>query len=462
MVDVSILGRDAVRGQPDSMAAVGDRLDRTADDLQKIRSALMSDSLGGAWEGQAAEAFQDLVDDLPKDLGKAHRSFDEAARAVKRYATKLRDAHDTARSLAAQLETAQRQQAATAATASRAGQAANSAIAANSGLVDPALKQQKQQAYVEAMQASAVAGAAHEAAMDRVAEIKRLAHENRQDLERASRHAREALQEASHHGMRNTPWSSVKRHGGSKVWHVSTSVLSHGAHAIAGLFVDAAKIFGRLARFLTDPSWKHFSELLDSVAAILTIAAIVVAIVAVVAAVVFSGGTVRAFKHDPEVGAVDLAADAVAVGLAIFGIRAARANSAAIGAVDADIARAQAWKPHITQSATGKPHLTRVAKRVAELEMRKVPIRTEIVRGAFIDAGSDRGLAFGKDLGNDYLPRPFGHPFEFQLKTIEVREVDVKVDVKPVKVPVVAPSTYQYRKVCPMPNLRLPQAVAVP
>jgi uncharacterized protein YukE len=293
MADVSILGSDAVDGDPGGMARVGRFLDDTADGVQRIRTQLESSTLGNNWEGAASQAFQELIDDLPEMLDKAHRSYALAAETVQSYASELRTRQARAEDLARQLESAQQRLGTATSASSTAAQTLSTARSNHASAEDDA-RSSTQGALDDAARAAENAQRACDAIRDEIERIKQEARDNRQALDSAADSARDRLSEASHLGMRNSIGSFFRRH----VAPIAGAV----GDALVKLVVDAVSIAPRLIAFIADPSWKRFSDLMESVAAAATI-------VAVVAVIVLSGGTAT-----PLVVAIATGARAVALG----------------------------------------------------------------------------------------------------------------------------------------------------
>ena len=120
-VDWDLLGGNPAPGSAQGVQGIAAGFGRAADRVSQVRAQILdvTRSGGDGWTGKAAEAFTDLSGTLPAPLQHALDSFQEAATALRRYATELADAQADAQRLAANAAVAS-DEAATARTRHRA------------------------------------------------------------------------------------------------------------------------------------------------------------------------------------------------------------------------------------------------------------------------------------------------------------------------------------------------------
>lgn len=331
MADVGILGGDAVRGNPDGLAALGRSLDDVANRVAQLRAQIAGRGLEGTWVGLASGAFHGLLHDLPAELQKVTDSYSRASGAVLDYSGRLHDARARASWIAAQLEAAegrlvgaqrQHDSAQTSATAYRRHVG---------GMTDPVLIREAG-ARADAATRTA-AGAQHnlDAARSEISDLRRQAHDNRQALEQFANHTEQRLHDASDYGIKNSLGSYLSRHVGGDLAAVAGVGGAVGQFA-ADIVVDTAKKVGDIGNAVSElishpGSWEHWKRVLEDVSAVLTVVAIVVAIVAVP----FTGGTsLIAF------GAIEEGLAAAQFGIAAVELEGDAATGASAGALTGD------------------------------------------------------------------------------------------------------------------------------
>jgi hypothetical protein len=339
MTDVSILGGDAVRGNPDGMFSVARLLSETAGEIDAVRASLMRAGTTGFWHGAAAEAFHLLVSRTPDDLAKASRSYAYAAETVTSYASQLRASHDRAQWLANQIGALQGQMGGSDAVVRADQNAVNDARRALSRA--PANQRaQAQRVLDQRLRALASAAAGRADLQHRIDDLHRQAADNRHALDRAADRARDQMHEASKEGMRNSVASLLHRAGDAL--HGISSEAKQLLLVVGKILKEAADLPGAVMAFIADPSSAGLSRILKDVNSVLMIVGTVVLVAGLVLATIFSGGTAgvalialagtigtasrfvsaaelgvdlerKYVEHDKDVSTIDLIFDAAAV-----------------------------------------------------------------------------------------------------------------------------------------------------
>jgi hypothetical protein len=271
MTDVSILGANAVEGDPavvDSLAStVGSLASRASDISQRLRS----ETIDGAWKGEAADAFRNLLTDTPDLLQQAVGSFDAAKGTLLTYGSELQGASYVAQRLAQELEQVQAGHADAQRTLVGAQKQLHSAThAMQTAGSDPIARAQAQQTLDQATNAVGRAQAQVSAANSQEQSILRQAASNREQFNVAVARCCAGLDHALDMGFKNSPWSFAGR-----AWHDMSGVLS----ALGGIVVQAIHLAPDLIAFIQHPSLAGLKKVLDDVTAVLTIVAFVALIV---------------------------------------------------------------------------------------------------------------------------------------------------------------------------------------
>jgi uncharacterized protein YukE len=451
MTDVGILGGDAVRGNPDGMESVSRLLRSTADELRGVRATLDRQALGGIWEGAAADAFRDLLQQTPEDLSKAVTSYSLASDAVGEYARRLRSARDTAQWLANQLADAQRRASNADVAVRAAQQAVTVARRAYDTAHDTAARSRAYQVLLQRQRQLASASNEHGAAHGLVDRIRRQAADNRRDLDNAARWAHDRLHEASVAGIRNSLGSWLDRNVGHPL-----SVAGHwawkGVLTGGDIIVEAATLPWAIADWIKDPSFANFSKVLDHLSAALT----VVGVVVMIAAAVGTGGAALAAapailaglsfatssaklgvdawrhygQHDPGVGDADLLVDGLDVGTSALGLNAklgAQGNWIK-GIDEVDSTKWDRWATRVVIFNDGKP-ISNAALRTLMPES----IGEEVAK----EVGKELLAKQAKDWTRSDVP-PTGKPGETQPLPSWLRNAGAAVKHS-LHVPLVAP-----------------------
>lgn len=284
MADVSILGADAVRGDPGGLDGVARFLRTTAEDLDRVRATLNAHTFSDVWEGAAADAFRELLHDTPGDVDRAARSYDLAAETVTRYAGTLQSSRATAESLAAQLADARSQLDRAGGGMRSAQQAVDAGRRAVAHATDPAAHAQASHQLDTLLRTLAGVQGQQGAAQSRVDAILRQAHDNRRALEQVGQAAADRLLEASNMVPHNSLASKLHKLGHvlGQVGHVAWKGLTIAAHTL----VEATDLLPALIKYFQDPSWDNLDRVLDDLASALT----VVTFALMIAATVLTGG----------------------------------------------------------------------------------------------------------------------------------------------------------------------------
>ena len=90
MTDQSILGANAISGDPAGMDGLAQKLAEAEHDASDVRAKLAPANLKATWSGPAAEAFAATIGDVPKNLEKVVVSCRAARVAIQDYSASLR------------------------------------------------------------------------------------------------------------------------------------------------------------------------------------------------------------------------------------------------------------------------------------------------------------------------------------------------------------------------------------
>ncbi len=251
---------DPTPGEPYSIRALARSAGTVADDAQQAHSAVRALAGDGAvlsWIGAAGEVFRGALHDFPSQLDKLHRSYEQAAGALSRWAGLLEDAqHQADRALAqgrqarAEIDALTAQLSAARADASRAATTSRrlSDVPAGGPPPDPA--------QVRAATAAASAAGSRVAGLDsalsdahaRLHAATRLAQQARELRKDGARRTRHELDDASDAGIQpKSRWQKFKD-AVAKAWHITVQIATVVAIVVAvvALFVGGPIVWGIL------------------------------------------------------------------------------------------------------------------------------------------------------------------------------------------------------------------------
>lgn len=190
-----LAGSDPVPGDPGRVSSTGTRCRNAAAEIRQQVAALRRLSTADGWEAEAAEAFRSAGNDAAGKLEQAEARYATVAGALLAYAPALEAAQD--RSLAALLE----------AQAAEL-EASVAAVAAPTGSLPANATPEQQDARVASERR---AGAAADAAADRMRVAFRMLADAQADRDQAARTAADRIREVvNDDGLKDSRWEKVK------------------------------------------------------------------------------------------------------------------------------------------------------------------------------------------------------------------------------------------------------------
>lgn len=99
-----------IPGDPSGLSALSSRLRAAAGDVESVSRSASSNSLEGSWSGPASQAFRASLQPLPGELARVSSAFEEAARAISTFASKLSEIQRKADWYNRQIEAARQEQ----------------------------------------------------------------------------------------------------------------------------------------------------------------------------------------------------------------------------------------------------------------------------------------------------------------------------------------------------------------
>jgi hypothetical protein len=266
------LGANAILGDAGAVGSIAGRLRTAANNVHTIQSRISSNGLHGSWSGQAANAFESTLGQLPGELDKLGASFDAAAGALERFGSSLDTAQAKANWLAAKIEQAEGDMRGAQARHDSASRDLAHAERAHTNASDPASKVSAQQAVDQARAAAASAQAAVDDHNSEIASYRKQAESNREQYEEAVRACCGAVDAASALGIQNTVLGGVGHFMGEVGGVVAAPFVWVGGqigdvgHAVVGW---------------VDQNWETIRGVLDKLGQALAVVGVLAAVVAV-------------------------------------------------------------------------------------------------------------------------------------------------------------------------------------
>lgn len=190
----------SIPGDPSGLAGLASQLWAAADHVGSVNGRLQSNSLQGAWSGNAAEAFRSTLHQLPGELTKVEQAFGDAGRAVGTFASTLEELQQRAAWYNGQLESARREMANAEAAKRSAESEVRAARQRGSAASDPVTKHAAQTALNDGVSMVGRAAADITSSGNRISSLERSATQLRDEYEQAVRTCCSALEGSGHAG----------------------------------------------------------------------------------------------------------------------------------------------------------------------------------------------------------------------------------------------------------------------
>jgi uncharacterized protein YukE len=277
--------RIVIPGDPGALGAIGSQLRTAAADVASVRDRVASNSLDGAWKGNAANAFRSTLHELPGELSHVVSAFEQAGGAVSRFASRLGELQREAAWYNAKLAESEEEERLSRERLKHAETSVLHARAAHSAAADPAsiLSTRSALAACEAALHGAV-GALEEAGAA-LSHLVSGASGPRQEYEAAVRQCCGEL-DAAHGGATHGLSGWVARHLQAMehgLEHLGGAIWRAGTGEIDSLVHDGEHLL-KWAGHELDEHW-------DTIRNVLMVAGTVIAAATIVALIVVSGGT---------------------------------------------------------------------------------------------------------------------------------------------------------------------------
>lgn len=257
-----------LEGDPDAVLATARRFRQVSDDMDHIRGRFDNGGLSGSWEGPAADAFRQTVEDLPGELTKASHVNGQVADALFSFGTTLADLQARSRVADRELVDAQRRASLAQSDDTRAhGMLKTAQRAYTSSAHDPIAEPRARHTVEASAQAARKTTAALATARADVEARNRAIEDLRGERDDAAALCAKRIHAADPSFKDEvTNWYADKVHG---------TIVGTLLEAVADVVISPFTLAYALGEFIADPSWANAHKVLDKMGDLVMLIAVV-------------------------------------------------------------------------------------------------------------------------------------------------------------------------------------------